>query len=271
VILPFLYNILGARSFDLTILGEVQLNSTRKFIDFEKEVPADRLHAMLPGIVERCERERLNLIIRPRSGADRRLVQLDDLDQAAVGKMRELAFRVIETSLGNYQAWVCVLSADEEIERRLKRGVGADAGASGATRIAGSLNVKEQYREAGYPRVRLIVGMPERVASIEDLTELLEPEPQSPCVSPPSVSSHTQLAMPDYDDFLSRARSTAAGEIDRSSVDFAWAATALKRGHSVDAVMSELERVSLKAAGLSNHARRMYLRRTLMAAGRERL
>ena len=47
--------------------------------------------------------------------------------------------------------------------------------------------------------------------------------------------------MPDYDECLSRARSTAAGEIDRSAVDYAWATTALKRGYSADEVTSELE------------------------------
>jgi len=76
--------------------------------------------------------------------------------------------------------------------------------------------------------------------------------------------------MPDYDEFVNKARSTAAGEVDRSAVDYAWAATALRRGHSADDVISELERVSLKAAGLSGRARNCYLRRTVRAARRVR-
>jgi hypothetical protein len=46
-----------------------------------------------------------------------------------------------------------VRGADEEIERELKRTSGADVGANGATRLAGSVNVKECYRESGYPVV----------------------------------------------------------------------------------------------------------------------
>jgi len=227
--------------------------------------------AILPGLVESCERERLNLIVRPRiSGGDRRLVQLDDLDQTAVDRVRDLAFRVVKTSPGNYQAWVCVMEADEDLERRIKQGVGADPGANGATRIAGTLNVKEQYRNRGYPRIRLIADIAGRAASVEEITELLAPDGTPPCVPPSSrARTDSQLPMPDYQDFICRAHTTAAGEIDRSAVDFAWAATAIRRGHSVDEVITELERVSLKAAGLSRKARRRYLRRTVSAAQRE--
>lgn len=75
--------------------------------------------------------------------------------------------------------------------------------------------------------------------------------------------------MPDYDEFLNQARLTSSGEIDRSAVDFSWAATALSRGHSVEDVMLELERVSLKVASLSKSARADYVRRTVRAAMRE--
>jgi hypothetical protein len=53
-----------------------------------------------------------------------------------------------------------------------------------------------------------------------------------------------------------------------SALDFAWAAMALKRGHSVEVVTQELERVSLKAAGLSERARGTYVRRTVDEARR---
>ena len=74
--------------------------------------------------------------------------------------------------------------------------------------------------------------------------------------------------MPDYDEYVRNAWRTAAGEINRSAVDFAWAATALKRGHSVEVVMAELESVSLKAAGLSERTRGAYVRRTVEKASR---
>ncbi|MGA9769477.1 MAG: hypothetical protein WBV94_10580 [Blastocatellia bacterium] len=87
----------------------------------------------------------------------------------------------------------------------------------------------------------------------------------SPCVPSPSQS---QSPLPDYQEFVSNARLTVAGEIDRSAVDFAWAATALKRGHPAETVFAELEHVSLKAARLSENARRAYVRRTVSKAGR---
>ena len=77
-----------------------------------------------------------------------------------------------------------------------------------------------------------------------------------------------EAALLDYDEFVRNARLTASGEVDRSAVDFAWAATALKRGHSIEVVMAELERVSLKAAGLRERSRRAYVRRTVSKARR---
>jgi len=67
---------------------------------------------------------------------------------------------------------------------------------------------------------------------------------------------------------VSSARHTATGAIDRSAVDFAWAATALKRGISVEVVAAELGRVSLKAARLSGRARGAYIQRTVGKASR---
>ena len=45
---------------------------------------------------------------------------------------------------------------------------GADEGANGATRLAGSLNVKEIYRQPGYPVVRLIASS-KRVFDVAEL------------------------------------------------------------------------------------------------------
>jgi hypothetical protein len=62
---------------------------------------------------------RLNLIVRPRAPGSLRLVQLDDLDAERLARVQACAFRVVETSLGSFQAWLCVRDADEEIERQL--------------------------------------------------------------------------------------------------------------------------------------------------------
>jgi len=49
-----------------------------------------------------------------------------------------------------------------------------------------------------------------RVASIEDLAELIESEPQPPCVPFPSERTDLPLPMPDYDEYVSRTRSIAS-------------------------------------------------------------
>ncbi|MEW6208732.1 MAG: DNA-primase RepB domain-containing protein [Acidobacteriota bacterium] len=273
----------GARGFDVSIIGEVKLDGEREFVAFTRNLSVEKLRRTLPALIWKCEREALNLIIRPRAPADtsghasrghaRRLIQLDDLDLAAVEKLHDIAFRIVETSDGNFQAWLAVLGADEEMERRLKESVGADAGANGATRIAGSMNVKEQRRRAdgSYPRVKLWTARAV-TPTASDLAALVgRDEDMPPCVSSFSSSAHTQLLspLPDYDEFVKRARLAATGEIDRSMVDFAWAATAIRRGFAKEVVASELERVSLKAAQLAKGTRARYVKRTVRAAARE--
>ena len=64
-------------------------------------------------------------------------------------------FLSIETSPGNFQAWVALGSIpDKDFARRLRKGAGADPTASGATRVAGSLNFKDKYAPE-FPRVAI--------------------------------------------------------------------------------------------------------------------
>jgi len=253
----------GVISFDVSIL-----DGSKKLRSYYGRVPVDGLRRMMPSLLHRCEKDMLNLIIRPRVGADRRLIQLDDLNHAAVEKLREFAFRIIETSLGNYQVWLCVLGGHEETEKRLKKVAGADVGATGATRLAGLMNVKEQRRgpDRSYPRVRLI-DSEARVVSVKEIAGVLGSDEMPPCVSTPERRS--RLPMPDYQEFVNRARLSSTGKIDRSMIDYSWAATALSRGHSVEDVTLELDRVSLKTASLSGNARESYVRRTVGAAAKE--
>ena len=61
----------------------------------------------------------------------------------------------------NYQAWVAIPAgeADKDLARRLRNGAGADDTASGATRIAGSLNFKDKYTP-DFPRVDVTHSAP---------------------------------------------------------------------------------------------------------------
>lgn len=86
-------------------------------------------------------------------------VQLDDLDAAGLGRVGEAAFLTLGTSPGNHQAWVAVsgFTTPEEAKdfsRRLRKGAWADHSASGATRVAGTVNYKRKY-EPDFPTVRI--------------------------------------------------------------------------------------------------------------------
>jgi hypothetical protein len=100
-------------------------------------------------------------------------VQLDDLDASGLSRVGEAAFLMLETSPGNHQAWVAVsgLQTPEETKdfsRRLRKGIGADHSASGATRVAGTTNYKRKY-DPDFPMVRISATAPGRIVSKERL------------------------------------------------------------------------------------------------------
>ena len=75
-----------------------------------------------------------------------RFLQLDDLAADRLPAIAPAVFLALETSPGNFQAWLALPgSEDKDFARRVRRGTGADATASGATRVAGSLNFKDKY------------------------------------------------------------------------------------------------------------------------------
>ncbi len=101
-----------------------------------------------------------------RSHSDKTLiVQLDDLDESGLSRAGEAAFLTLQTSPGNRQAWVAVSGIAEQdakdLARRLRKGSGADATASGATRIAGTANYKRKY-EPAFPTVLILNTAPGR-------------------------------------------------------------------------------------------------------------
>ena len=108
----------------------------------------------LPAMLGTANAERLNFIVRP-FGADVTLMQLDDLDREKLARVAPAMFLSIETSPGNFQAWLAMAGEeDKDFTRRVKRGTDADINASGAPRIAGSLNLKPAYAP-NQPRVAI--------------------------------------------------------------------------------------------------------------------
>jgi hypothetical protein len=145
----------GAESFDVTWTARQGQKA-----NFRRHVPAHTLRHFLPSLISNAERSERNLIVRPVS---RRAVfiQLDDLSKEGLERVKPAAFLGLETSPGNFQAWVAIPAggADKDFARRLRKGAGADDTASGATRVAGSLNFKDKYAP-NFPRVQIAIASP---------------------------------------------------------------------------------------------------------------
>lgn len=113
----------------------------------------------IPALLETSVGERLNLIVRP-SAPEVMFIQLDDLTAGKLLALAPAMFLVLETSSGNFRAWLAIPGThDKEFARRVRRGAGADLSANGATRISGSLNFKEKYA-SNYPIVAIRAAQP---------------------------------------------------------------------------------------------------------------
>src|SRR5262249_23071612 len=101
-------------------------------------------------------------------------------------------FLSIETSPGNFQAGLAMVgSEDKDFTRRVKRGAGADINASGATRIARRLNLKQKYAP-NYPRVAVRVMQPGHIhdaAQPHRLALIAPPEELTLLPAPPARAS----------------------------------------------------------------------------------
>jgi hypothetical protein len=238
----------GVERYDRSLVNEL-----RQGEEFTPNLTANRLRRSLPETLRRCERERLNFIIRPRGRRDYRLIQLDDLDQTKAAKVRDYGFLVVETSPANYQVWLAVEGGDSETARRLKRGTSADLGASGAVKLAGSLNFKPKYAP-NYPRVRLVwADIEQPTVSLAALEEsgLLAPKADLSEIPAIALAGPPPNAWPDYGRCLQNApRSRDGGHVDCSRADYTWTKIALQLFRWVqrpDAVIPRLYGLSAKA------------------------
>lgn len=193
-----------------------------------------------------------NLIVRPRD-APVELVQLDDLRGAPLERVRKVAFLILRTSAGNQQAWVAVGDRMPDIGKRLRQGSGADPSASGATRVAGSVNFKPQYAP-DFPTVQILEAAWQRVVSSGELQAaglLAAPSPR------PDPRAHYVLAggshgraraWPSYERCLERAPLAGDGRrVDVSRVDFTFCLLAADWGWSVAETCQRLREKSSKA------------------------
>jgi len=232
-------------------------------------------------------RQQNNIIIRPHNPPGVVVVQLDDLDRTKADRVAAHAFMVIRTSAGkdgtgNYQAWVALNDAPPEKEaakdfaRRLRKGAGADRTASGATRIAGSLNFKNKYAPA-FPRVEITRTNPGYVTSCAALDQagLVAPRedvrpPQTAYTRPLTPSGRqSRKKWPSYAFCVQHApMSHGEDRPDISRADFTWCRTAIEWGWGIHDTASRLMELSSKAR--ENGERYAILTATNAAASVER-
>ena len=248
----------GATHFDLThtsVDGEKRgFRPTQSTSQIKNSLPK-----LFPGAAERHN----NIIVRPVSEKVH-FVQLDDLDADALKRVGEVSFLTLTTSPGNHQAWIAVSDikdAEEakDFSRRLRKGTGADKSASGATRVAGTVNYKRKY-EPDFPTVRIEDAHPGRVvtkAQLEgrglvatpDLDVIASAEPSKTRQIGPSQYRHrTNKAWPSYAVSLAGAPPNRAGTgPDRSMADFTWCMTAIDWGWNIEETARKLPEVSERA------------------------
>ncbi len=154
-------------------------------------------------------------------------------------------FLQLETSPGNFQAWLAIAGrVERDFGTRLKRGTGADVNASGATRIAGSINFKEKYAPS-FPRVAIHHAQAGRLTTVAELEKLglVAPAEMAPPLapSPARLSSGVNRKWPSYAIAMDGAPMNNSGDgPDRSKADIVWCMTAIDWGFGVEETVRRL-------------------------------
>jgi hypothetical protein len=236
----------GATQFDLTLTTRSGAKES-----FRRGVKLAELSRTLPAMIDSAASKQRNVIVRPH-GLGVSFIQLDDLAPAMLARLAPAVFLILQTSPANFQAWVAVSGAeDKDFARRLRKGTGADATASGATRVAGSLNFKDKYAPK-FPRVMIEQATAGHRATPAELARLGLVAASETMARPPSVPARSRMAparkWPDYARCVEGAplNSEKSGP-DISRADFVWCMTALDWGWSAEATEARLMEESRKA------------------------
>jgi DNA invertase Pin-like site-specific DNA recombinase len=243
----------GATGFDVTF---IDIDGEKR--GFRAAQTARQLRSSLPQLVPGLRERQQNIIVRPRSEKFT-FIQLDDLDAEKVNSLISVACLTLETSPGNHQAWIAVSDIEgvqeaKDFARRLRKGVGADLTASGATRVAGTPNYKRKY-EPAFPTVKILHSAPGRTATTAQLESfgLVEaPEPIHVAAATPfrvsSFDNREPGPWPDYERCLLNApvKHDKSGP-DVSRADFTFCLYAARRHRTEPDIAQKLMEMSPKA------------------------
>lgn len=216
-----------------------------------------------------------NIYVRPKG--EHALSLVDDLNAAALDRMKSEGFQpaiIVETSPGNFQAWLHHGRALPRAEstaaaRALAERFGGDRGAADWRhfgRLAGLTNRKQKYESNGmYPFVRLVEasGQPysQRQSLVDSVCREVEiARKERPPYSQPGL--HVQAREPRSIEFF-RAKPAYAG--DNTRADLAYAVHALAHGASEAAVKASLRSRDLRHKGTEKRQAE-YVERTVKKA-----
>ena len=257
----------GVTVFDLTFTNiKEDARGRQEVRGHEENQSFAVVRQSMPRLMANASRQQNNIIVRPHNPPGVLIVQLDDLDISKTDRVTPHAFMVIRTSAGNdgngnYQAWIAVNDAPAEKEaakdfaRRLRKGAGADKTASGATRIAGSLNFKLKYAPA-FPRIEITHMNPGKLTACAALdlagVVALREEPRSPLPAytrPLTPSGRpSRKKWPSYAFCVQHAPMTHGEDRpDISRADFTWCRTAIEWGWGIEDTARQLMSLSDKA------------------------
>jgi hypothetical protein len=265
---------IGVRSFDITFTNvKEDEHGRQEFRGFRENRSIEQARRSMPYLMANAPKRHNNIIIRPHDPPCIVMVQLDDLDITKSDRVKPHAFMIIRTSAGqdgtgNYQAWVALSDgaagkeAAEDFARRLRKGAGADRTASGATRIAGSLNFKIKYAPA-FPRIEITYANPGYLSSCAALEQAglvahrEDSRPPLPAYTPPMTPSgrFSRKKWPDYN-YCVKSAPLAHGDNrpDLSRADFTWCRTAIEWGWSKEETARRLMDFSSKARNNEHYA-----------------
>ena len=238
---------------------------------FRRGVSLADLARTLPAMLDAAIAAQRNMIVRPH-GTGVSFIQLDDLAADQLARLAPAVFLTLETSPGNFQAWLALPGReDKDFARRVRRGTGADATASGATRVAGSLNFKDKYAP-DFSRVTIRearIGHKTTAAELERLGLVAPPEELPPL--PPARAGGGTRTWPSYGHALDGAPLDSEGQgPDRSRADFVWCMTAITWGFGVDATAERLIEESSKARANGKSYAQQTARNAALAVERRR-
>jgi hypothetical protein len=232
---------LGVHSFDLTW---TDMDGHKQGFRPAQSVVA--LRRWMPSLLSSAIQCRQNLIVRPKR-APAALVQLDDLRGTILERVRSAAFLILMTSVGNHQAWVAVRECGPDFARRLRRGSGADPSASGATRVAGSVNFKRKY-EPDFPAVQILEATPQRTVTQGELEALRLVAAPDVVPAIRGLPDRRARRWPSYERCLQNAPPTHHGDRpDVSRADFTFCLLAIDWGWSTAETGERLLEKSSKA------------------------